>query len=1506
MPATSGNYLKSLQLAKQLEERAKEATKNRELAEREFDSLKEFLKRCEEVDADISEAEKPQQDFQAAMAGKDYSTAIGHIRRAREAAKAAYIQKTGEVGDSVDELIGLIQSAGGDSKAASELLEKSKERIVAEDLEGAMKLAKNAYDVAERTLHEALSTLFSQAQETIMQAKDFGDDVSIFEDELTRAKAALEDQEYAECMRQVNDVLQGAGEDLKNQVNAGVSRAEELTSAGEDLGADFTRVKSHIERAKSALNELKFKEALSYAKKAEIDGETAITARFQELVRDTRDNIKKMKNAKEDVTMQQQLLDQAQSAFKEKKYIEALHALNTAHDKVHKAEFDTVLQVISRARDRFVLANKVGVDMTKPIMLLNTARDNLKLGKFEEAIDYAERSQKEVDASLEMFYKARDQLVELAKAVKFTTDLGVDSQALKDVLADARKRFEDRDYEATSDATEKGIAECKKASYDRVMAVIDVSDNSVKLCKQLGADATEAEGTLQKALDSLAKEDMAEAVSFAKGSQEAANAAMTRMMSDRLQSLDQFVRGYQGDGDVFPVGEDLTNARQQIGSYQFESAFASLKEATKKIESIGQSECDRLMAAAADKIKAVSSMGVDVADLEILLNRANDAIERRVYEEATGRAREVMEQADAMMTRSIQTEFSSMKDILDEAKTIGIDTEEAKGKLKDARALIDSSMLADAYVIIKDTKSDLTQKIARHDGIRSKIQKAEELISEAGRVKADVASASRKLDLAKRSFGEGDLDGAEARLNECMAEAEKNLGMYLAAKFILTSKESIELAQSHGIQTGSAAELLAKSKDLMKQKRYEEALESAKMTDLEVKKILSTSVNEMVKDLQRLLTDARNVGVDTTGPDKLAEKANALAKIGSYLEALRCIASAEEDINQVKNLSSKAAVEIRSARTSLKDAETLDMDVGRAREFLEQAIEALTRHQYAIALELAHKSAEQSSEITKNRIWDTLGKFKERLDKQASEGFPVGMADSFVSDGLQAFKEGRYQDALKAAMKCEAEMERAELQRDISSRAVELARRKLNEAVAEGIRSDKLTGMVASSERLLTAGKYVDAMTAAIEAGDELHSIRENLDTLRVELSSAKERIERLRRTNVDTKEADELLDMAQEFLSTQQFDKCREAIKRASERSGNSFESSINEMMKQNRQIIDKAKSMGINTRQWEDLLEVATTSFNENLWDFAYQQAVQCRDGCLELIAKKLSSLIQEIQQKIEGLRRYGASVSPIEALIDEAQRAGVEGDVELAFRKFMEADQKISGIEGQHKKYLDISLAAESTMENLARFGLSKREPERLIAMAEIEREKDYDSAIELVAAALDTAKELMESYSPDLAASLLATGLQERVEGEIEISVRNTGKALARDVSADVSGDFEVRSVSTIQMLKPGIEDVIRVKVVPSTSGGVPIKVQIRTKRPYDGKPVSMDLDETLNVFAAGPAYKLGRATEATRCISCQGRIKPGFDILTCRCGGQLHLSCAKRGNECPVCGQKYQV
>jgi len=1500
----AGNYLKSLQLAKQLEEKAKETTKYKELAEKENEALQQFLELCKENDADLSGVEKPRLDYESAMASKDYQSALGHIRKSKEAGTTAFIQKIGEVGDSVDALITLIQGSSGEAKNSLDILERSKERVVANDLEGAMKLAKNAYDLAERTFHELFSQLFSQAQDTIMQAKEIGDDVSIFDDQLSRAKSSLENQEYEACLSQIKEVLEGAGDDLKSQINSSISRAEELVAAGEELNADMSRVKSHIEHAKTALASLKFKESLSYAKKAEVDGETSMTSRFQELLRETRESIKKMKNAKEDFSIPQQLFEQAQSAMKEKKYIEALHALNAAYENANQAQFDGVLEVIQKARDRFVLAKKVGVDMTKAVMLLNTARDHVKLKKYEEAIDYAEQSRKEIDKSLDMFYKARDHIVELSKAVKSAADLGADPGQIKNLLREARKSFEAQDYARTVEIAQKGISSLKKIAHDGAMAAIDLSDRSIKIAKQIGADVTEAEGVLQKAAECASNDNLIDCVNFAKSSKEAADAAMTRVMSDRIQNIDQFVKGYSGEG-LPEVPEMITQARQYVAAYEFDKADELLKEVTHSIENIGEAECKRIMATASSKIDTLRSMGGDVSDLEILLVRANESLSRKVYEDGTARGREIIEQANEHVNRLVQAEYSAVKDTMEDARTIGIDIEEAKDAIRDASGKLERQQLGEAYAIIHQTKENLHRRISRYDGIKTKIRHAEELISEARRTKADVSAIARLLDAGKNAFSMGDLDEAETNLDKCIQDAEKSLGMYLAAKFILGSKENIELAEANNINVDSAIGLLTKAKDMMKLKDYEEALATAKSCDEEARRLIQTSISDSIKDLQRLLSDAKNVGVDTIGPEKLAEKAAELSKAANFVEALRCITLAKEDINLVKNLSSQAAVEIRVARTNLKDAETLDMDVGRAREFLDQAVEALTRHQYAIALELSKKSSETSSEITKNRIWGTLEKFKEKVEKAASDGLRLGMSERYVAEGVAAFKEGRYQDSLKLAMKCEMEMERAELQRDISARAVEMAKKKLADATAEGIKNERLAELVEKATRLFEEGKYVDAMTAAIESGDELHSMRESLDSCRIELSSVRERIERLKKIDIDTSESDEIIEMAQDYMSAHEFAKCRDALKRGAAKAASLFESSIKEVMDQNQQMITKAKSMGIDTKACEDLLEVANTSFSESLWDFASQQAAACRESCLQLISKKMANLVEDLEKKVESLKRYGASTKNIEDLLQAARVATQNGDAAAAFQSLMEADSKVPGIEDSHKKYIDILIAAESTIENLGKYGLSKREPERLVAMAEIEKDNDYDSAIELLAEALDTAKDQMETYSPDINGMIASgPGLQEATEGVLMLTLKNIGKALGRDIAVEVIGDFQVLESPVVPALKPNSEATVGLRLIPKSNGSVPIKISISSKRQGDGKVQTMELEDTVNVFPAGPSFKLGRSTETTRCISCQGRIKPGFDTVTCRCGGQLHLSCAKRTNVCPVCGQKY--
>jgi hypothetical protein len=1502
----AGNYLKSLQLAKQLEERAKEAAKNKKLAEGEREALQDFLDACKKSDVDLTEIDRTLSEFSASMNAKDYEAAVGHARKAMEMAKNAYIQKIADVADSVDALLRLLGGAEGEAKGAKDMLEKSKDLVVRDDLEGAMKQAKSAYDAGERAFHEHFSALFSQAQGIINQAREMGDDVSLYEDLLSRSKSALEKQDYEGGMSQLKEALEGAGENLKGQIEDTISTAEDLVRAGRDIEADMERVIGHIERAKSSLESLRYKDALSYSKRAESDADKAISGRLNDRIREIRDVMKTMNTVDEDSLESRQLLDKAQDAIRDRNYAEAISLFTDARDRTQEIHFQAVLRVIAKAKDKFVLAKKVGVDMNEALRLLNAARESLRSRRYQEAVSLAEQSEDAVEFSLQHFYRARDELVELAKSMKLAKDLDQDVSESKRLLTEAKKAFEKKDFERASKATSEGISIARKQAFDFARNRLDEADRAVKLGISMSAEMEEAEGLLEKASASATGDDPAQTVSLASASLEAASAGLYTALINRLNSIDEFVTKYsEQDESLANVKESIEEARKLIAAREYEESHKSLSEITAGLEDLCLDECERLAAVADEKTQMANSMGIDTADIGVLMTRARELLEKRANQDALMRLKEVVASLDESMFRALQTEFSAIKDTFEEAKTLTIDVADAKDRLKEARAKAEEHDFRSAFDLTASTRELINDRIARYDTVKEKASKAEELIGEAEKNKVDVSGLNRRLIEARDVFAEGKLDDAESILDGLVDETEKQLAMYLAAKFILISKDSIELAMGHGIATNDALELLSDAKERMKEKDYDEALEFGKKASEAAKVSLASGLDEMIRDVQRIVTDAKNVSIDTVGPEKLVAKATELAKTAEFAEALKCLESAKEDIDHVRNLSSQGAAEIKAARKSLKEAETLNMSIDQSRELLDQAVEALTRHQYAIAIELAKKSGAMSLEATKDTIWKTLERFKERTEGAAADGIYVGVAERCVAEGVEAFHEGRYQDSLKLAMQCEAEMERAELQRDISAQAVENARKKVTDAAAEGIKADSAAEIVAKAEALLSKGKFTDALSMAIESGDELHDIRESLDSARIDFSAAREQVERLKKVNIDTSGCDEILEMAHEYLTAQNFDKFNDALARCSKKASALFESSVTNLMDETKDMISKARAMGINTKTCDDLHEVALTSFSERLWDFAYQQAQACRWKCIELVEKKMSNLVQDAEGRLEALGHVGASVKSIQALIGEAKSTMASGNHVRAFDVLMDADQKIQVIEDSNRKYLDIMIAAESAIENLRRLGGSVKEAERLLDLADLEKEKDYDSAIELVAEALDTARTSMESYAPDISGTMASDGLYGGVESELIITLRNNGKAAAKSVKVDLSGEFEVVSVQELNVLEPGSERRVVAKVVPRTDGEVSVRANVSSKRPFDSLRDTYEFEEKIEVFPSGPPYKISRATNVSRCMLCQGKIKSGFDIVSCRCGDHLHLACAKRSGKCPACGQKYE-
>src|SRR3972149_2078326 len=97
-PSVSAGYLRNSQLRRQLEEKVKEATQARQVAEESIAAVREVLEAAKRIDADVGSATKVLADADAAMGGKDYKLASEKAKEALERGGGVYRGRGGAGG----------------------------------------------------------------------------------------------------------------------------------------------------------------------------------------------------------------------------------------------------------------------------------------------------------------------------------------------------------------------------------------------------------------------------------------------------------------------------------------------------------------------------------------------------------------------------------------------------------------------------------------------------------------------------------------------------------------------------------------------------------------------------------------------------------------------------------------------------------------------------------------------------------------------------------------------------------------------------------------------------------------------------------------------------------------------------------------------------------------------------------------------------------------------------------------------------------------------------------------------------------------------------------------------------------------------------------------------------------------------------------------------------------------------------------------------------------------
>src|SRR5256712_811511 len=341
---------------------------------------------------------------------------------------------------------------------------------------------------SEKILQEHLSSSFSKAQSLILAAKNLSRDVAHVEDLLSRARTAMENDDFQSALDFTNEALETITDDLTSAVNKEVRDVEDLVRTAAELGADTTKATTLIERARGDIGNLDFEKAKNAVRQSRAESEKALQRSLDGRAGDFSKFVQDARALGADSALGQESFEKAEAAIKKGNYREGAQLAKQGFQAIQQAQFQRVVGVIATSREKFTAAANMGIDLHGPMADLTSARDLLKRGAFRDALEAAKRADGAVDAIINGYRTVEGRLKELHRAFAEAEAFGVQTVRARKLAEAARQAYQERNLADIAKAIDAAAEELRKAERERVMQSIERAEFVLTVGEQAGAD----------------------------------------------------------------------------------------------------------------------------------------------------------------------------------------------------------------------------------------------------------------------------------------------------------------------------------------------------------------------------------------------------------------------------------------------------------------------------------------------------------------------------------------------------------------------------------------------------------------------------------------------------------------------------------------------------------------------------------------------------------------------------------------------------------------------------------------------------------------------------------------------------------------------------------------------------------------------------------------------------------------------------------------------------------
>ncbi|MCL0095041.1 hypothetical protein M1O52_00605 [Dehalococcoidia bacterium] len=434
------------------------------------------------------------------------------------------------------------------------------------------------------------------------------------------------------------------------------------------------------------------------------------------------------------------------------------------------------INAIAQAREAIEAGRVEGLNMAEAEDILRQAERALAADDFERAISLAEQAKTKAEGIKGDAEAAIEEIDKAREVIEARTAEGLDMAEAEDLLRQAERALAEGDFgEAISLARQ---AETKAEGIRRAAALeqIDQAKEAITTGRAEGLDMAEAEDLLRQAERALAGGDYGEATSLAQQAETKVEGIRRAAALEQIEQAKEASTTGRAEGlDMAEAETLLSRAEEALARGDFGRAISLAEQAKTKAEGIkGDAEAAiEEIDKAREVIEARTAEGLDMAEAEDLLRQAERALAEGDFGEAISLARQAETKAEGIRRAAALEQIDQAKEAITTGRAEGLDMAEAEDLLRQAERALAGGDYGEATSLAQQAEVTAQEVKGEAQAALDAINQARDAIEEGIDKRLDMTEAEGVLSQAEETLAGGDFGGAISLARQAKAKAEE-------------------------------------------------------------------------------------------------------------------------------------------------------------------------------------------------------------------------------------------------------------------------------------------------------------------------------------------------------------------------------------------------------------------------------------------------------------------------------------------------------------------------------------------------------------------------------------------------------------------------------------------------------------------------------------------------------------------------------------------------------------